>query len=419
MGRAAPRRRGHPSQQVGSPLPPLHLIATAAMGLESVVAAEVRRLGYTDVRVENGKVHIFSTTEAIPRLNLWLRAADRVLVQVGQFPARTFEDLFQGTRELPWPEWLPEDAHFVVSGRSVDSQLHSVPACQAVAEKAIVESLKRRYRRQWFPKTGARYDIEVALVKDVATLTLNTSGPGLHRRGYRTLMPPAPLRENLAAALVLLCRWHPDQPLLDPCCGSAPIPIEAALLGRNLAPGLLRTVAAEHWGAVPAELWRRAREEARDLAQPHRPLAIYASDIDPAALDLAWRAAAAAGVADALRFRQVAVDHLDPPPEEGGWIITNPPYGQRLGEDRAVAQLYRDLGRLSRRLPTWGVGVLTAHPRFQQLFGRPAARNRKLYNGRIRCYFYQYPPPRRHPATATGADPGAGCAPHGAPGPGG
>lgn len=369
------------------------LIATAPMGLEAVVGHELRALGY-EPAVQNGRVSWTADEAAICRANLWLRSSDRVLVKLGEFPATTFEELFQGTRALPWPDWLPEDARFIVNGRSHKSRLTSVPACQSVVEKAVVESLKQRYRREWFPKTGARAAIEVALLGDVATLTLDTTGPGLHKRGYRKLAGPAPLKETLAAALVQISRWHPDRPLLDPFCGTGTIPLEAAMIGLNLAPGLHRSFDAEGWPRVPAALWAAAREEARDLAQPGRRLEIAGSDIDPEALELARHAARAAGLADAVQFRQVPVAELQPQ-EEYGYIITNPPYGERLGEERAVLPLYRELGQVARRLPTWSVYVLTAHPGFERAFGRRADKNRKLYNGRILCYFYQYPGPRR------------------------
>lgn len=371
----------------------MELIATAPMGLEAVVGHEVQALGYAP-RVENGRVVWAGDEAAICRANLWLRSADRVLVKLGEFPAATFEDLFQGTRALPWADWLAPDAHFVVGGRSHQSQLTSVPACQAVVEKAVVESLRQRHRLEWFPKTGARAAIEVSLLRDVATLTLDTTGPGLHKRGYRQRVGPAPLKETLAAALIQLARWYWDRPLYDPCCGTGTIPIEAALLALNLAPGLHRRFDAEGWPRLPSALWARVREEAHDLARYDRELAIAGSDIDPAALELAAHAARDAGVGQAVRFRQAPVARARPQGEYG-FLITNPPYGERLGEAEAVLALYRELGELARTLPTWGVYVLTAHRAFTRAFGRPAPRNRKLFNGRIQCYYYQYPGPRR------------------------
>lgn len=369
------------------------LIATSPMGLESVVAYEVRRLGY-EPAVENGRIAWTAGESAICRANLWLRTADRVLVLLGQFPATTFEELFQGTRALPWEDWLPEDATFPVEGKSHKSQLSSVPACQGVVKKAVVERLKQRYRQEWFPETGPRYTIEVALLKDMVTLTLDTTGPGLHKRGYRKLAAAAPLKETLAAGLLLIARWYPDRPLLDPFCGSGTIPIEAALIGHNIAPGLHRSFAAGAWPRIPAALWQAAREEAHDLADYDASLAIEGSDADPAALELAEHHARQACLGRSVRFRQADVAEAGSDLEYG-FIITNPPYGERMGAAGAAPALYRTLGRVARTLPTWSVNVLTAHPEFERAFGRPAEKKRKLYNGRIECHYYMYPGPRR------------------------
>ncbi|MDI3281576.1 MAG: class I SAM-dependent RNA methyltransferase [Bacillota bacterium] len=371
----------------------LELIATAAFGLEALVAAELRQLGYRDLAVDNGQVTFRADEAAVCRANLWLRTADRVLIKVGSFSARTFDELFAGTRGLPWADWLPADAAFPVRGRSVGSQLFSVPDCQAIVKKAIVEKLKERYRRRWFPETGPLYAVEVALRKDVATLTIDTTGPGLHKRGYRRLVGPAPLKETLAAALVLLSRWQPDRALLDPLCGTGTIPIEAALLGKNIAPGLNRGFAAEAWPNLPPRLWAEARAEARDLARRDLKLRVYGSDIDPAALDLARLHAREAGLEGEVFFQRLPVSRVSSR-FEYGYLITNPPYGQRLGEEREVERLYRELGEVFRRLETWSAGVLTPHPDFERLFGRRADRKRKLYNGRIECHYYQFWGPR-------------------------
>ncbi len=371
----------------------IDLIATAPMGLEAVVGHELRALGY-EPKVDNGRVTWRADEAAICRANLWLRSSDRVLVQMGEFTATTFEELFEGTRSLPWADWITEDAVFTVNGRSHESQLSSVPACQAIVKKAVVESLKQRYHREWFEETGAPATIEVALLKDRATLTLDTTGPSLHKRGYRKLVGAAPLKETLAAALVQITRWHPDRALLDPCCGTGTIPVEAALIGLNLAPGLHRSFDAEAWPRVGPQLWAAARDEAHDLAQYDRELEIVGSDIDPEAVELARQAARAAGLGQTVQFQVRPVSEVRTSTEYGT-LITNPPYGQRLGEEQAVLELYRELGQLSRALPTWGVHVLTAHAGFARAFGRPADKNRKLYNGRIQCYFYQYPGPRR------------------------
>ena len=371
----------------------LNLIATAPMGLEAVVAHEVRTLGYEPV-VENGRVRFAADAAAICRANLWLRTADRVLVQVGEFTATSFEALFEGTKALPWADWLPADATFPVAGRSHQSQLSSVPAVQGVVKKAIVESLKQRHRREWFEETGAKFGIEITLLKDTATLTLDTTGPGLHKRGYRKLTAAAPIKETLAAALLLISRWYPDRPLIDPCCGSGTIPVEAALIAHRVAPGLHRSFDAEHWPRVGADLWAAARAEAHDAIDGEAKPEIFGSDIDPEVLSLARYHARAAGVAASVHFEQRPAAAAESSLEYG-FLITNPPYGERLGERPAVEALYADLGRVLRRLPTWSAGVLTAHPGFERHFGRAADKRRKLYNGRIECQYFQYTGPRR------------------------
>lgn len=367
----------------------LQLIATAPMGLEAVVAREIRELGYTDMQVENGRVCFAADEAAVCRCNLWLRTADRLLVKMGEYPARTFDELFEGAKALPWPDWLPADAEFPVEGRSHKSQLSSVPACQGVVKKAVVESMKRRYRADWFPETGARHVIEVALLNDVATLTLDTTGAGLHKRGYRKLVTEAPLKETMAAALVLLSRWSPGRPLYDPFCGSATIPIEAAMIGWNVAPGLRRSFAAEAWPAVPKALWQAAREEAYDRLRDDVPLVIAGSDIDRAAIDVALAAAKAAGLAKELRLDVLPAAKVRLSGDYG-CVITNPPYGERLGDRRAAEKAVRQLGSVMAQYPTWSVFALSPNRQFEHQFGRPADKKRKLYNGRIECQLYQF-----------------------------
>lgn len=367
----------------------LRLIATAPMGLEAVVARELKGLGYEQQIVENGRVWFLGDENAVCRANLWLRTADRVLVEMAEFSATTFDELFEGVRAIAWDEWIPEDGHFIIEGRSHNSQLSSVPACQKITEKAVVERLKQRYPAEWFPKSGARYRIEVSLSKDVATITLDTTGAGLHKRGYRKLAAEAPIKETLAAAMILLSRWHPDRPFLDPCCGSGTIPIEAAMIGHNLAPGLHRTFDAEAWGRIPASLWEQARDEAFDLADYDRALEIYGSDIDAGVLELAQQHLRAAGLSKSVKIERKALQQLrlELP---YGYLITNPPYGERMGEQEAVEALYRDMGQLGQRLPDWSVFVITAHKGFERFYGKRADKKRKLYNGRIECDLYQY-----------------------------
>ncbi|RJX17910.1 MAG: class I SAM-dependent RNA methyltransferase [Desulforudis sp.] len=371
----------------------IELIATAPFGLEAVVAREVKQLGYEEVTVENGKVTFKADLPAICRSNLWLRTADRVLVKMGSFKALTFDELFEQTKTLPWDEWIPAEAEFPVQGKSVKSGLFSVPDCQAIVKKAVVEKLKQRYRREWFSETGPRYTIEVALFKDEATLTIDTSGAGLHKRGYRKLGSTAPLKETLAASLVLLSYWRPDRPFIDPLCGSGTIPIEAALIGLNIAPGLGREFAAEQWPVVPASLWKEARVDARRLIAQDRKLNIAGSDIDGDVLSLARDHAEQAGVDVQVTFYRRPLSDLGSRFKHG-CIICNPPYGERLGEVRAVEKLYREMGEVFRRMDTWSFYVLTSNRNFEGLFGRRADKKRKLYNGRIECHYYQFYGPR-------------------------
>lgn len=371
----------------------IELIATATFGLESVVAHEVKSLGYTDVTVDNAKVTFVADETAICRTNLWLRSADRVLVKMGEFKATTFEELFQQTKALPWSDWLPENATFPVEGKSIKSQLHSVPDCQAIVKKAIVEKMKQTYKKEWFEETGPRYTIEVALLKDVVTLTIDTSGAGLHKRGYRKLSSQAPLKETLAAGLLSIARWYPDRVLLDPFCGSGTIPIEAALIGHNIAPGIGRNFAAETWPNIPKELWTKARQEALESEKHDIKLRIYGTDIDDKVLSLARYHAKEANVEDSIHFQRIPVDKARSK-QKYGFIITNPPYGQRLGEIPEVEKLYKELGNTYTALDNWSCFVITSYDKFEQCFGKTADKKRKLYNGRVECNYYQYLGPR-------------------------
>jgi len=376
----------------------LNLIATATFGLEALVAEELQRLGYTDTKVENGKVLFTGDELAICRTNMWLRTAARVKVKVGEFQATTFEELFEKTKALPWADYLPKNAQFPVEGRSVKSTLFSVSDCQAIVKKAVVESLKKKHRLQWFPEDGPLMKIEVALLKDTATLTIDTSGAGLHQRGYREIAMGAPLKETLAAALVILARWYPDIALIDPFCGSGTIPIEAALMGHNMAPGLNRTFAAEEWPWINPKLWEEVRQEARDLVRAEKPDYLIGTDIDDSALKVARRNAELAGVADSIHFQRQEVKDLTTS-RKYGKLITNPPYGERLGVDAQIQQLYRELAQVKKDLDTWSFYILTAYPHLEKVFGQRATKRRKLYNGGIECQYYQYygprPPKRR------------------------
>lgn len=374
----------------------MQLIATSTFGIEAVVGRELLKLGYQDQHVENGKVTFSGDESAICRTNLWLRAADRVLVKMGEFKALTFEELFQQTKALPWEEWIPEDARFPVDGKSVDSKLSSVPDCQAIVKKAVVEKLKQKYRKDWFDESGALYRIEVGLLKDMATLTIDTTGAGLHKRGYRKLASGAPLKETLAAAMIMISRWNHERVLIDPFCGSGTIPIEAALIGRNLAPGIKRPFTAESWGNIPQGLWKQAREEANDMVRKGSELRISGSDIDDEVMSLARYHAREAGVEKDIHLQRMPMAEISSR-FKYGFIICNPPYGERLGEAREIEKLYRQMGTVFKELDTWSHYVLTSHPQFESLFGRRADKKRKLYNGRIMCNYYQFfgpPPPR-------------------------
>lgn len=370
------------------------LLATAAFGVESVVARELRDLGYEDVSVEDGRALFEAPLDAVPRCNLWLRSASRVQIVVGRFEARDFGELFDRTKALPWEDWIPGNGAFPVNGRSVRSQLHSVPDCQRIVKKAIVERLKTRHTVEWFEEDGPTFAVEVALLKDTATLTLDTTGPALHERGYRTRSGHAPLRETLAAALVLLGYWDRDRPFLDPCCGSGTLPIEAAMIGRNVAPGRRRSFAAEEWPRIPTELWDRAREEADAAVLPSFNEPLVGADIDPKAIESARFHAGNTPVADDVRFevRPLAKTVSN---RRYGCVVTNPPYGERVGEEAEVVRLYEEMGRRLPGLEGWSIYVLTSHPEFESLYGHRADRRRKLYNGRIECTFHQFlgPPP--------------------------
>jgi len=371
----------------------LDLIVTSAFGLEAVVARELATLGYEAKPTQTGRIAFRADESAICRTNLWLRSADRVQVMVGSFQACDFGELFDSTYALPWHEWIPPRGAFPVSGRSVKSVLSSVPACQKIVKKAIVEKLKVAHRTGHLDETGPVFPVEVALLKDKVTLTLDTSGAGLHKRGYRTLVGAAPLRETLAAALVMLSFWRPDRPLVDPFCGTGTIAIEAALIGRKMAPGRAREFASESWPWLPKRSWKTAREEARDAELATVPERIIATDIDAEALGLARKSAAAAGVSADVHFQQSAFADLQSS-KTYGCVITNPPYGERLGSARELEQLYHSFPKVLAGLPTWSYFILTAYPGFERVMGRQADRRRKLYNAQIECTYYQFHGPR-------------------------
>ncbi|EGD46554.1 rRNA (guanine-N(2)-)-methyltransferase [Ruminiclostridium papyrosolvens DSM 2782] len=375
----------------------LQLIATSAFGIEAITARELKKLGYFEQKVENGKVTFSGDESAICRTNLWMRTADRILLKMGEFKALSFEELFEQTKALPWDEIIPMDAEFPVEGKSIDSKLFSVPDCQAIVKKAVVEKLKQKYKCEWFEENGPRYRIEVALLKDIVTLTIDTSGAGLHKRGYRKLVGGAPLKETLACAMILVSHWKKDRILLDPFCGSGTIPIEAAMIGRNIAPGLGREFDAEKWPLVPQKLWDDARDEAYDMMVEDQELRIHGSDIDEDAMSIARYHAKKAGVEDAIHLQRLPMSDISSR-YKYGIIICNPPYGERLGEKEAVENLYREMGTVFKKLDSWSYYVITSNMEFEKLFGKRADKKRKLYNGRLLCNYYQFfgpPPPKQ------------------------
>lgn len=366
------------------------LIATSPMGLEAVVAREIKQLGY-EVEVENGKVIFEAPISAIPRCNLWLRTADRVKLCIGQFKVQTFDELFEATKALPWENFITETGKFPVSGKSHKSKLFSVSDCQAIVKKAIADRLQLKYGlASRLPETGALYKIEVALLKDIATLTIDTSGAGLHKRGYRIGQGDAPLKETLAAALISLTNWQPNETLIDPFCGSGTIPIEAALIGQNIAPGFNREFASESWEMVKDKLWDEAFQEAEDLAKYDQPLNIIGSDIDHHMVDIAAKNATEAGLADLVSWKQMQVRDLTIKEDINGYLIGNPPYGQRISDEKEVAHMYQDLGQIMAQHPSWSVYILTAYDHFEKAYGQKATKKRKLFNGFIRTDYYQY-----------------------------
>ncbi|MFB6801800.1 THUMP domain-containing class I SAM-dependent RNA methyltransferase [Peribacillus butanolivorans] len=365
------------------------IIATSAMGLESIVAKEVRDLGY-DCQVENGKIMYKGDQSAIARSNLWLRSADRVKIKVAEFKAYSFDELFEKTKALNWEDYLSADVEFPVSGKSVKSQLYSVPDCQAIVKKAIVDRLKSKYKQvSWFEETGPLFKIEVSILKDVVTLTMDTSGAGLHKRGYRTGQGEAPLKETLAAALIMLTNWKPDKPFIDPFCGSGTIPIEAALIGQNIAPGFNREFVSESWAWMDSKVWDEARIEAEDLANYDQFLDITGCDIDHRMVEISKANSFEAGLGDLVEFKQMQVRDISTR-KEYGVIVGNPPYGERLGEKKAVEQMYKEMGQAFKKLDTWSVYMITSNPDFEQFYGKPATKKRKLFNGFIRADLYQY-----------------------------
>lgn len=364
------------------------IVITTLFGLESLVSREVKRLGYADVTVQDGRVSFTGDWEAVCRANMWVRCGERVLIKAAEFTATTFEELFQGTKAVDWERFIGKQDAFPVKGHSLKSQLASVRDCQAIIKKAVAAKLSEKYGIEWLPEEGAAYRIQFQIMKDSVTLMIDTSGDPLHKRGYRQISNAAPLRETLAAAMADLSRWKFEYPLCDPFCGSGTIPIEAAMMKLNIAPGLNRDFAFDAFPHVSDALRARVTDEAKSTRRK-LPLEIYASDIDAECVNLTALNADKAGVGEYIRTSKLdaCALHFD---KSNGTIICNPPYGERLGEIRECEQLYGEIGAQFKKLDNWSYFILTSNENFEKLFGRRADKKRKLYNGMLKCNLYQF-----------------------------
>lgn len=371
------------------------ITAPCHFGMEAVLKKEIYDLGYDIKRVEDGRVTFSGDDEAIVRANMFLRTAERVLLNLGRFHAESFEELFQGVSKIPWEDVLPKDAKFwVKKAPTAKSKLYSAPDIQSIVKKAIVERLKKHYHTSWFEESGEAYPLRVFIYKDEVTVALDTSGEHLHKRGYRRLTSRAPVSETLAAAIILLTPWKADRILVDPFCGSGTFPIEAAMIGANIAPGLNRAFAAEKWKHLFApKLWYDAIEEANDEMNPDISMDIQGYDIDDEIIRCARQNAKDAGVDKLIHFQQRPVSELHHP-KKYGFIITNPPYGERLEEKAALPQLYKEMGEAFGRLDGWSYYILTSYEDAQRYIGRKADKNRKIYNGMLKTYLYQFSGPK-------------------------
>jgi putative N6-adenine-specific DNA methylase len=371
----------------------MDLIATTTFGLEAIAKRELMALGHKEITVENGKVKFKGTPEDIVKANIWLRTAERVLIQVGEFKAMEFDELFEKTKALPWEDYIPEDANFIIDGKSINSKLFSISDCQRIVEKAIVERLKTVYPTEWFEKSGPRHRVEVALLKDIATLTIDTSGEGLHKRGYRDRAGDAPIKETLAAAMVYLSFWNKERVLLDPFCGAGTILIEAGMIGKNIAPGLDRSFDAEEFHFIDKDIWDTVRTDALRGINHDVKLELLGADIDKRSILRARDNAAKVGLEDDISFFMKDMRDIDLL-DNYGVVITNPPYGERMGEKEEAELLYKDFGEKFRAFETWSIYTITSNENFEKLYGKKADKKRKLYNGRLKVDYYQYYGPR-------------------------
>lgn len=377
------------------------LLVPCHFGLEAVLKREIYDLGYEITKVEDGRVTFEGDEEAICRANIFLRTAERVMIQVGRFKATTFEELFQGIKNLPWEEYIPEDGKFwVKKASSINSKLFSPSDIQSIAKKAMVERMKQKYHKEWFKEDGAAYPVRIFLLKDEVTVALDTSGDSLHKRGYRTMTSKAPLTETLAASLIMLTPWRKDRILVDPFCGSGTFPIEAAMIVANVAPGMNRDFTAEEWtNLIDRKLWYECVKEAEDMIDTTVKVDIQGYDIDGDVIKAARENAKRAGVEHMIHFQQRAVADLSHP-KKYGFIITNPPYGERLEDKADLPELYTQIGQAYQRLDSWSMFLITSYTETEKYIGRKADKNRKIYNGMLKTYFYQFlgpkPPKKRN-----------------------
>ena len=377
------------------------LLVPCHFGLEAVLKREIYDLGYEITKVEDGRVTFEGDEEAICRANIFLRTAERVMIQVGRFKATTFEELFQGIKNLPWEEYIPEDGKFwVKKASSINSKLFSPSDIQSIAKKAMVERMKQKYHKEWFKEDGAAYPVRIFLLKDEVTVALDTSGDSLHKRGYRTMTSKAPLTETLAASLIMLTPWRKDRILVDPFCGSGTFPIEAAMIAANIAPGMNRDFTAEEWtNMIDRKLWYECVKEAEDMIDTTVKVDIQGYDIDGDVIKAARENAKRAGVEHMIHFQQRAVADLSHP-KKYGFIITNPPYGERLEDKADLPALYTQIGQAYQRLDSWSMFLITSYTDTEKYIGRKADKNRKIYNGMLNTYFYQFlgpkPPKKRN-----------------------
>lgn len=365
------------------------MVCPCLLGVEGLAAAELRRMGAEDVQAQNGRVLFSGSAEMLARANLWSRCGERIMIFMGEFTALSFEELFQGVRALPWERWIGRKDAFPVKGSSLSSKLKSVPDCQAIVKKAIVERLKQKYSVQWFEETGTKYQIRFLILKDRVSLMIDTSGEGLHKRGYRANSAKAPIKETLAAAMVALSRVRRDAHFIDPFCGSGTILIEGAMYAKNLAPGLNRSFAAEKFSQIGSEIWRRERERAQDLVRRDVPFEAFGYDIDPAAVSLTLENAQKAGVGDCIHAEKRDISRFRAE-GDSGCVICNPPYGERLLDLKQAEEIYRIMGRTFERKHFWSYSIISPDDMFERCFGRRADKRRKLYNGMIRCQYYMY-----------------------------